>query len=89
MISRIKNIEETSQKVVHQIFHMMLNPKFRGENFDFQTFDIASHVESTLSVCFSKPLNTEEKERVRCLAKQQWKELLESTGVLNWIKSQK
>lgn len=89
MQSRNEQIATVAEKSVTYLFVLMLNPKFRGEGFDFRTFDIEDHVEGTSGLSFAKPLNKNEIQQLRKLSRFVWDELVRRSDVINWIDSQK
>ena len=80
-ISKRLEIEIYAERCVTHLFATMINPKFRGPNFKFATFDIERHVESGVGFHFLKPLSKNETQLLRRYAKYAWLELLRLSGM--------
>lgn len=87
-LDRSDKIFDLAQTVTNQYFVMMLNPKYRGPNFDFNTFNIEDFILGAASLSFEKPLSEPENQRLQSLARLLWQKLINTSGVNNWISCQ-
>lgn len=85
MLSRKDLIKTVAEREVINFFVLMLNPRFRGPNFNFKTFDIESHVKACLNIYFiDKPLTRKEQEMAANTVKHEWMFLLHRSGILEF-----
>jgi disulfide oxidoreductase YuzD len=88
MLSRKDLIETVAKQCAADWFASMLNPKYRGSKFKFETFDIENFACVSSSMSFTKELTNKEKETLGKIARLTWDGLIKQSGVLNWMEQQ-
>lgn len=83
MLSRIDRINATAEAIALHLFIAMLNPKFRGPNFDYKIFNIAHHIEAVIFTSLPWNITNKEKKQAGKFAKNKWKEWLKLAG--EWL----
>ena len=71
-------------ETVSFFFIMMLNPRFRGKNFKFESFDISEYTINCINLTVLR-LTSEEENYIIKNSELRWKDHIEKSGVLEWI----
>lgn len=86
MLSRREKIDILAAQCAREWFITMLNPKFRGENFRFDTHDIGRTVRMMTGLSFTRDLNEKEIARLKEVAVFEWNKCISDSDILSWIK---
>lgn len=78
--SRADLLRTLSEKIACNLFISMLNPKYRGEKFNFHEFDIDNYAVSMIGPCLVKTLREDEEPFVKKCAKLEWLRILREAG---------
>lgn len=79
-LSRRDHIRALAELIATDFFICMLNPTYRGAQFDYHTFDIGRHVQAMIGTSFPKPLTDKEREAAGVHAMMIWDRWVKQAG---------
>jgi hypothetical protein len=82
MLSRLDHLKTLSENMATDLFIFMLNPEYRGPKFDFKKYDIAKHIQQSISLHLGWKRRPTEVELRKAgeWAKHQWDRWINNIG---------